>query len=407
MNRKWALSYLILSFSFSSLAAQVQWEKFDMRDLGVPYLNAIPTDENAITSLIVGPEGEIFGGTTGSVCHLFVFSPNSNRVTPLGQIPGQESIHSALAVGSDGMIYIGTGLNEERQHPLSAPPPGHGGILISLWDDIQKRYKQYQGGRLHRYNPAKQLRVASQHGQPLNVEDLGVPVANNGIYALVASSKRAEIYGLTYPDGHFVVYDIVGGKSTDKGEVYRNRVYGGPNRSLRSISGALICDDDGNVYGSGDDHFLFRYDPETAAIVPLRSQIPHLYIGVIEALVNGREGWIYGGTSEGFLFKFHPKTEVVVNLGKPIDQMRIRGLTLGRDGRVYGIAGEPAAACHFFFYDPQVGGYTDYGPITVERTPYYEWLGKQFDAITTGLDGTIYIGESERKSHLFLFFPVI
>ena len=29
----------------------------------------------------------------------------------------------------------------------------------------------------------------------------------------------------------------------------------------------------------------------------------------------------------------------------------------------------------------------------------------QFDAMTTGLDGTIYLGETERRSHLFLLIP--
>ncbi len=131
MSRKSALTYLILSFSLSGslggLAAQVPSEKFDLRDLGVPYVNAIPTDENAITSFAVGPGREIFGGTTGSVCHLFAFAPSSNKVSPLGHIPGQQGIHNALAVGLDGMLYIGTGLNEEKQHPLSPPPPGYAG----------------------------------------------------------------------------------------------------------------------------------------------------------------------------------------------------------------------------------------------------------------------------------------
>ena len=116
-------------------------------------------------------------------------------------------------------------------------------------------------------------------------------------------------------------------------------------------------------------------------------------------------GLIYGGTSEGFLFKFNPKTNQVINLGKPLDQMCIRAMSMGLDGKVYIIAGERQDYCHFFCYDPQTGGYTDFGIINVDRTPYYVWMGKQFDAMVTGLDGTIYIGESERKSHLFLFYP--
>jgi hypothetical protein len=85
--------------------------------------------------------------------------------------------------------------------------------------------------------------------------------------------------------------------------------------------------------------------------------------------------------------------------------MRIRALTAGLDGKIYGIAGERKDICRFFCYDPDVAGYSDMGVINVDRTPYYMWMGKQFDSMTTGIDGTIYIGESERKSHLFIFYP--
>jgi len=95
----------------------------------------------------------------------------------------------------------------------------------------------------------------------------------------------------------------------------------------------------------------------------------------------------------------------MVNLGKPLDQMRIRALTAGLDGKIFGIAGERSDICHFFYFDPVTGGFTDLGIINVDRTPYYLWMGKQFDAMATGLDGTIFIGESERKSHLFIFYP--
>jgi hypothetical protein len=43
--------------------------------------------------------------------------------------------------------------------------------------------------------------------------------------------------------------------------------------------------------------------------------------------------------------------------------------------------------------------------IAVDRSPYYSWRGYQFDSMATGTDGTVYIGESERRSHLFLYLP--
>jgi WD40 repeat protein len=380
-------------------------ERFELRDLGVPHVNAIPPDESAVTSLIVGPAGNIYGGTTGPVCHLFVFSPKLNRVKPLGQIDGHQSIHHSLSFGGDGILYIGTGLDEIKQYPISDPVPGHGGIVISLWNDIKQRYNNYDGGHLFRYNPSNNEKTRVEIGQTCKLEDLGIPVPHNGIYNIVASPDGNRLYGLTYPDGHFFIYDIKTEKFFDKGEIYQERVYGGPNRTLRSISRNLICDDNGNVYGSADKERLFMYDIEKDEIVKLELRIPHIYIAVVEVFVKDTSGIIYGGTSEGYLFNFDPKFKKLINLGKPLDQMRIRALTIGLDAKIYGIAGERKDRCHLFAYDPETGGYSDFGIINVDRTPYYVWSGKQFDAMVTGLDGTIYIGESERKSHLFLFYP--
>jgi hypothetical protein len=61
--------------------------------------------------------------------------------------------------------------------------------------------------------------------------------------------------------------------------------------------------------------------------------------------------------------------------------------------------------CQFYSYNPASGGYNDLGLLIVDRSPYYYWRGQQFDAMTTGTDGTVFIGESERRSHLFLFIP--
>lgn len=47
----------------------------------------------------------------------------------------------------------------------------------------------------------------------------------------------------------------------------------------------------------------------------------------------------------------------------------------------------------------------DMGLLIADRSPYYYWRGQQFDSMTTGKDGTIFLGESERRSHLFLFIP--
>jgi hypothetical protein len=398
--------FLFINFKPGFSQIEPGLKRFDLRELGIPDINLIPSDESAITSLILGPNGKIYGGTTGNVCHLFVFAPNVNIVRPLGQINGHQSIHHALAVGKDGMIYIGTGLNEIKSHPISDPMPGREGITKSLWNDIQNRYKKYKGGGLYRYDPNYDDQHQVEIGESALVEKLGIPLPNEGIYTIVASPSRDEIYGITYPHGHFFVYSIDQEMFFDYSQIYQEKVYGGPVRSIRSISRALICAEQGSVFGSSDNQYLFKYDVEARKILILNIQIPHIDIAVVEVFVKDINGLIYGGTSEGFLFSFDPLTEKIINLGKPIDQMRIRALTIGLDGKIYGLAGERDRQCYFFSFNPHSGGYTIFGQINVNRTPHYIWRGDQFDAMTTGLDGTIYVGESQRKSHLFLFFPI-
>jgi hypothetical protein len=408
MNRILVILIVLLFFYFVPGISQVKpgLERFDLIDLGIPEINLIPSDESAVTSLILGPNGKIYGGTSGNVCHLFVFAPNVNIVKPLGQINGHQSIHHALAVGKDGMIYIGTGLNEIKTYPISDPMPGREGITKSLWNDIQNRYKKYTGGELYRYDPNYDDQNQIVIGETAPVEKLGIPLPNEGIYTIVASPTRSEIYGITYPNAHFFVYSIDKKKFFDYGRICQEKVYGGPVRSTRSISRALTCAENGDVFGTTDNQHLFKFDVEAKKILKLNIQVPHINIAVVEAFVKDIDGLIYGGTSEGFLFSFDPLTEKIINLGKPIDQMRIRALTIGLRGEIYGVAGERAHQCHFFSFNPHSGGYTLFSQINVNRTPYYVWRGDQFDAMTTGLDGTIYIGESQRKSHLFLFFPI-
>ena len=50
-------------------------------------------------------------------------------------------------------------------------------------------------------------------------------------------------------------------------------------------------------------------------------------------------------------------------------------------------------------------GYLDYGVLGVDRSPYYAKIAYQFDAMATAADGTVLIGESDRRAKLFLFVP--
>jgi len=390
-------------------------QRVDLRDLGYPMVNEIPVNSSAITSLITARNGLIYGGTSGDEAYFFLFDPAINKARHLGKIPGHSGIHHSLVEDKNGNIYIGTGKNMFEDVPLSKWGEGDDKFDVTLWKDIKRHFNNYQGGHLYCYRPAESNEKVKLVDMESDIEDLGIPLANNSIYALTINPEGDEIYGLTYPNGHFFIYNIPLEKFTDLGEVDPQKVYHGPERQWRTLSRALICDDSGKVYMSGNKGMLKYYDPETGELVNTDIQVPGDYYYLqfyqdytaVEYFAKDTGNLIYGGTTDGYLFSFDTQNMELNNLGKVRASRRLRCLTVGKEGKVYMMAGERSTTrpCQFYLYDPHLGRFETLGLLIADRSPYYYWRGQQFDCMTTGLDGTIYFGESERKSHLFLYIP--
>jgi hypothetical protein len=390
--------------------------RVDLRDLGYPMVNEIPENSSAITSLLTASNGLIYGGTSGEESYLFLFDPSINKVRHLGKITGQEGVHHAMVEDKNGSIYVGTGLSVFDEIPLSKGGIGEKELIDkTLWDDIKNHFHDYPGGHLYRYVPKLSNQKVKLPGKSCELEDLGIPVAHNSVYALIINPGKDVIYGISYPDGHFFIYGIETKKTTDLGTIDEKIVFHGPERFWRSLSRALICDSSGKVFFSGTGGIIRYFDPGTGKIESTDLKIPGDYYylqffedySVVEYFTKDPGGLIYGGTSDGYLFSFDPVAMKLLNLGKMRSSRRLRCLSMGHDGNVYLMAGELSSSrpCQFYSYNPSTGGYNDLGLLIVDRSPYYYWRGQQFDAMTTGIDGTLYIGESERRSHLFLYIP--
>ena len=390
-------------------------QRVDLRDLGYPMVNEIPENSRAVTSLMTAGNGMIYGCTSGDDAYFFMFDPGTNKAKHLGRLPGHTGVHHALVEDKNGNIYMGSGKNMFEEVLMSKWGEGDEKFDVTLWKDIKEHFAGYPGGHLYRYNPAKSNENVKLVGMKCEAEDLGMPVANNSIYALTISPQGDKVYGLTYPDGHFFVFDISSKQFTDVGEIDSLRVFHGPERQWRTLSRSLICDDSGRVFMSGNKGRLMYYDPAIGKLVYTEIEVPGDYYYMqfyrdytaIEYFAKDSGGLIYGGTTDGYLFSFDAQRMQLKNLGKVRASRRLRCLTVGTDGKVYFMAGERSASrpCQFYAYDPKEGSFENLGLLIVDRSPYYYWRGQQFDSITTGLDGTIYLGESERKSHLFLYIP--
>jgi outer membrane protein assembly factor BamB len=349
--------------------------RIDARDLGYAPVDVIPDGESGITSLAVAPNGDLYGVTSGSRSHLFVLSPRHGYVQPLGVIPHATAVANAIAISAAADVYLGTS------------PDGH--IL--------------------KYVPSEADTQQIQIGKPLTVTDLGQPVPGESIFTLTIDRGRNVLYGLTAPNAHFFSYSIGDAKFHDFGVVAEKIPFGEKFEKDRMMSRMLAVDQEGTVFASGEDGTFFRFDPKAQKLDRLAIAAP---------AVPGREPWtrvdaflldpsgvIFGGTSDGYLFRLDPDKLTVTNLGKPLSEYRIHGLVRAPDGELYGVGGAEDDMARLFSYDPHTGAYNVRGFIDVNRRPYYTWQAYVIGALACGLDGTIYIGEDERISKLYLFYP--
>jgi len=365
-----------------SIVSQV---RIDLRDLGYPPLDVIPPDESAIRALTVAPNGALYGATSGKRSHLFVLYPAHGWVQPLGHLQNVTTVHRALVVSASGEVYVG------------------GSIGV---DNNGEGYAGYAGGHLLKYTPGR------DEGKPIRIDqacattDLGIPVPGEGIYALAINRPFGYIHGLSYPSGQFFHYDIRAGKFTVHGTVAERRIPGEKFENEKLIGRAIALDAQGHAYTSGESGFLYRFNGQRLERLPIT--VP---------TVRGREpynrvdawaehgGLLYGASSDGYLFRLDPQKLKLDNLGKPLNQYRIRGLVFGRNGKLYGVGGDDDEMARLFSYDPASGVYEMLGMIDVNRRPYYSWHAYLIDAVALGADGTVYLGQCERGSRLYLYHP--
>lgn len=418
------LTLLLLSvpLQFVGSASAQKWinpnfdaHRLDYRDLGYPDVTAIEADNCPITALLADPNGRIYGATSGKASQLFLYDRAINKVRPLGRIGDARGVYHALVRDSDGSLLIGGGLNMLAHVPLTREfPGGFRAIEEQLWKDISAPYTNYGGGHIYRYDPVKHDAGTRMPGEECPLEDLGVPARGNTIYALGLDPKARRLYGIAYPDARLFAWDLEGNRASDLGAVIERKVYSGPERAWRSVPRALHVEEGGRVYTSGEDGRIVYFDPESQKIVRTKMQIPGEYyeawnyygFPVVENWASGTDGNVFGATSDGFLFRMDAAREELTNLGKPRLSRRVRAMTPGPDGRLYMICGEFEEPCRLISYGLDGReGFWDWGVLTVDRSPYYAKRAYQFDAMVTGVDGTVFIGESDRRASLFLFFP--
>ena len=317
-------------------------------------------------------------------------------------------------VESDGKLWFATHagyyqiIDGAEQMPVTAP----------------EGWKLYPGGHFVSYDMAT--------GQ---IEDLVLAPAGDGIITMAMDRERKHLFGLTWPHGIFIDYDVDARTLRDLGPVTKAGETGLGTPEFRVICRSMFVDPrDGNVYWSTADGDIWTYNPSYEAPrmvegVDLRID----YFGQYDPADAGSMGYnwrkicwyapdgkAYGvhGNS-GYLFSFDPREKKVELLDRITSEPSRRcgmgdqfsygylGFTISPEGMVYYLTGAPiyrdgkrvaglgkinmGAAkgleyLHVVTYDIPARRYCDLGPVFYEDGTFPTYV----NSIALGADGNVY-----------------
>lgn len=353
-----------------------------------PSMKRLPINRNAITALAISGDF-ILGGTSanqGLAPFVFTASLSKRELTNFKDIsesiPGQRRIRSGFSKGNNGIYYAGT-----------------------IPDELSKG-----GGHL--------IAVKLNARGEIAIQDLGVPISNEGIFSLTIDAKKNMLYGISYPTGIFFSYNI----ATKATRTFRD--IAPTPKELHTLGEYLLKPDDylckalvesnqGLIFGSFPINKLFCFDPKNQSFQVLSDSIPEVWgrksLGQVESWAKAKDGKLYGGNAgDGQVFELNPITRKIRNLGKPAMMPHIKGLAFARDGKLYGISGGAPGYAHLFSYDNSKG-FFDYGNPEFDMVaPGIEqgikWRGFRIATLIASEDGKyVAMGEDESLSQLLVF----
>jgi hypothetical protein len=329
--------------------------------------------------------------------------------------PGESAILTLAALGS-GLAYGITGGDRGHAfyfHPaygvthlglVGAGPVSAAAVVDAGGEEVVGGWREAAGGGLFRHACAIEAGQGLEQfrGAVTPLLPLAPLPAGEGVVALVSERATRTVFGVTLPDGLLFRLDA------DQAEI----------RVLARIEGAapvLVRLPDGRLLGAFAEGQLWQFEPESGALTALTAQAPcqmgKRYVAGVQSLLLSRSGLVYGGTStDGYLFSYDPAAAAtdlggLVNLGKPVRQSNIRALAEGHDGRLFGIAEEQGGLAHFFVFDPLRRSFDDLGLVGAAFPEH--WLAHSVGCLSVGPFGEIFLGESDRISHVFIYYPPV
>ncbi|MFN3325815.1 MAG: hypothetical protein ACK5AZ_20145 [Bryobacteraceae bacterium] len=364
---------------------------------------------------------------------MYSFDPAESEIRFLGDLTeacGEKGM-KAIAQGkshvnfveANGKLYFATHLGYysiiDGMEKPGSPPPG---------------FKPYRGGHFLAYD--------LKSGK---FDDLALAPHGEGILSMTMDTKRGRLYGITWPTGYFLRYDLSSKELKDLGPVSMDGENGRGARYRTLCRSLTVNPEDGSVYFTNGDGDILRYSYDSDSISVVEGDnLRKDYFGLYDPTSAGHMGYnwrqtfwhpgekaIYGvhGNS-GYLFRFDPKiprvdvferlTSLPSKRSGMYDQFSYGylGFALGPDQRtIHYLTGGPIyhegrrvkgrdstakgeskgmENLHLITYDIPAARYADHGPIKLETggVPYY------VNSVAIGKDGTVYALSRVTQNHL-------
>ena len=318
----------------------------------------IPPDESHITALDRGPEGFIYGGTSGFKSHLFVgmFHGALGAVFDIGVVKNTNEC-SAICCGKEKFIAC-----------LNGPEGGKlvTGKLQSVPDQLMEDWNFVR--------------------EPF--EKLGtLPDGEKIIHAISEPSKKF-IIGITNKHIFKAQFDFV--KIEIIGEI--------------KGAGRITITSNSSIIGKDNENSLWKFNPETGEFNNNFFKLPEETWKVTPNrwARDPNTGKLYTADDEGYLYSYLEEEGFIGPLEK-VPASPVGPMAVTNDGRLFGFSGKEET--NLFVYYPtknkieQLGIAASY----LERRRFgYKWG----DAVL-GKDGEIFLGEEDNQGHLWIYFPSI
>lgn len=376
-------------------SAFVQEGHFEVRALGAKeFTRPIPPGEAGICALLSHSNGRIYGGTKGSRAHLFFYNPapDADAVADLGVLPGMTGV-TAMVEMADQSVAVAAGDGS-----------GRGKIFYYRPCEVLLRDRDFTGmGVREIFDFPAEDQMFFSTVDPCHsggeVVESGLPVPDESIADLATAGGRLWMIG--GESGRIYSVDP-GGAEPELEMVFRLDPNGNFSRRFgRDAAGNLLA---AGLYGR-----LFRLDAERGVWIDSGSCAPalkgrELYNRVTAFTLEPRSGVVYGGTIDGIIFRIDPESGRVVSLGKPTDQSNVVALA-ATGGRIYALLGLESDCARLGVYAPEDGEMRDLGCILARSER--PWNGYNFGAMIRGRGGVLFMGECDRISHLFIYYPPV